>query len=196
MTAADDKVQETPRILPLAPEEMSSEEQALAARLRSVFGLSTDEIPKVMLTMIRHPVLYRAQMDYFAKRTESLISDARLREIAILRMSWLCRSAYLWGEHVKLGKKAGLSSDDIERITQGAAEPGWSVLEAALICAVDELREKATISDANWDILAAELSEAEIIELLILIGDHQEAASIYNALRLELIPGNPGLSAR
>lgn len=196
MKPASDDTQITPRILPLAPDEMSGEAKELASRLLSAFGLPMDEIPKVMATMIRHPVLYSAQLDYFTKRTGALISPARMREIAILRMSWLCQSPYLWGEHVKLGKQAGLTSEEIERITRGAAEAGWTELETALISAVDELREQANIGDANWEVLAANFSEAELIELLILIGDHQEAASIYNALRLELMPGNPGLAAR
>ncbi len=185
-----------PRIAPLAPEELSSEALVLAKRLQAAFGLKTVEIPKVMATMIRHPKLYGAQVDYFIRRSASLTGDARLRELAILRMSWLCQSPFLWGEHVKMAKQAGLTSEEIDRITRGADEEGWSALERALLGAVDELRGQATIGDENWAVLAREISEQELIELLILIGDHQEAASIYNALRIELIPGNPGLSAR
>lgn len=191
-----DRADPPPRILPLSPAELNDEALALATRLRSAFGHQTTEIPRVMATMLRHPVLYRAQVDYFVRRGEALVGDPRLREIAILRMSWLCRSGYLWGEHVKLGKKVGLTSGEIDRITRGAGEPGWTELEAALIAAVDELRASATIGDANWEVLAANISEQELIELLILVGDYQAAASLYNALRVELLAGSDGLAAR
>lgn len=200
MTQTDPNTREdterAPRILPLSPDELSPEALELATRLRSAFGHQTSEIPKVMATMLRHPVLYEAQVDYFVRRAGALIGDPRLREIALLRMSWLCQSGYLWGEHVAIGKTVGLTSEEIDRITRGAAEEGWTELEAALIAAVDEMRETATISDANWEILAANSSEQELIELLILIGDYQLASSLYNALRVELAEGNPGLSAR
>lgn len=186
----------TPRILPLSADELSDEALELATRLRAAFGHTTTEIPKVMATMLRHPALYQAQVDYFVRRAGALVGDARLREIALLRMSWLCQSGYLWGEHVQIGHDLGLTSEEIDRITRGAGEPGWTELEASLIAAVDELRETATISDANWEILAANLSEQELIELLILIGDYQLASSLYNAMRVELAEGNPGLSAR
>ena len=185
-----------PRIAPLAAADLDDEAVALATKLRAAFGLTTDAIPQVMATMIRHPALYRAQVDYFTRRAEVLVGDARLREIAILRMSWLCRSGYLWGEHVRLAKKVGLNTEDIERITRGGGDRGWTRLEAALIGAVDDLRRSATVGDADWAVLAAEISEKELIELLVVIGDHQEAASIYNALRVELLPGNRGLSER
>jgi alkylhydroperoxidase family enzyme len=40
--------------------------------------------------------------------------DPRLRELAILQVGWLARSAYEWSHHVKIGMEFGVSEADIE----------------------------------------------------------------------------------
>ena len=41
---------------------------------------------------------------------------ARLRELAILQVGWLARSAYEWSHHVKIGYDFGVTDADIARI--------------------------------------------------------------------------------
>ena len=40
--------------------------------------------------------------------------DPRLRELAILQVGWLARSAYEWSHHVKIGYDFGVTDADIE----------------------------------------------------------------------------------
>ena len=40
----------------------------------------------------------------------------REREMAILRVGWLCRSGYEFHQHTRIGKQAGLSDEEIERL--------------------------------------------------------------------------------
>ncbi len=50
--------------------------------------------------------------------------DPRLRELAILQVGWLARSAYEWSHHVKIGYEFGVSDADIEALaadTRGEA---------------------------------------------------------------------------
>ena len=79
---------------------------------------------------------------------------ARERELVILRIGWLCRSGYEWGQHVAIGKAAGLSDEEIARIPKGADAAGWSAADRALLRATDELHGDAFISDATWAELA------------------------------------------
>ena len=37
----------------------------------------------------------------------------------ILRIGWLCRSGYEWGQHVAIGRRAGLTDEEIARIPKG-----------------------------------------------------------------------------
>ena len=53
----------------------------------------------------------------------------RERELVILRIGWLCRSGYEWGQHVRIALGSGLSQAEIDRIPLGPDAPGWSELD-------------------------------------------------------------------
>ena len=105
----------------------------------------------VFTTMANHPDL-RAHWIRLSRRiscgaTRSILRD---REILILRIGWLCRAEYEWAQHVRLGKTAGLSDDDIRRIAEGPTAAGLTDHDRLLLQAVDELRDDAMIGDATW----------------------------------------------
>ncbi|MFV8817767.1 carboxymuconolactone decarboxylase family protein [Haliea sp. E17] len=185
-----------PRIAPLAEAELSAEALPLAARLRSLFGLETTELPDAVATMLRHPEIYRAQVDYITQRAKALTLEMRDLEVVILRTGWLCRSAYTWGEHVRFGRNAGLSAQEIEWLVQGSAAPGWNERDRALVRLAEELHADACVSDATWAVVAENFSDKQIIELLMMVGFYHEIAFLYNSMRVRLIPGNEGLAAR
>jgi alkylhydroperoxidase family enzyme len=149
-----------------------------------------------MRTMLRHPGLFARQAEIGVQLIGKGVLSARDRELAILRVGWLCQAPYEWGEHVIIAKKLGITSDEIEAITIGSGAPGWSEHEAAILRAVEELLADAMISDATWDVLAKRLDERQLIELPSLIGQYQAVAYYQNSLRLRLHGGNLGLRAR
>jgi 4-carboxymuconolactone decarboxylase len=48
----------------------------------------------------------------------------RDRELLILRIGWLCRSECEFGQSVVIGKQAGLSDEEIERVMRGPDAEG------------------------------------------------------------------------
>lgn len=185
-----------PRIPPLREEELSEDALSLATKLRSLFGLETTELPDSIATMLRHPEIYRAQVEYVVQRAKAMTLNPRDLELVILRTGWLCRSDYTWGEHVNFGKKAGLSSAEIEWLTEGSAATGWSDRDRALNRLAEELHEDACVSEGTWAVIAQNFTDKQIIELLMMVGFYHEIAFLYNSMRVPLIPGNKGLSAR
>lgn len=207
-----------PRLEPLKVEEMSDElldivrrmadvNAAIAARQRELLTdvLEGDPaaaetylatIPEIISTLLRHPKLFARLTDVGIELLGRGALDPRDRELAILRGAWLCQAPYEWGEHVLVGKSVGLTSEEIERVTEGSSAPGWTEHEAAILRAVEELRSTAQITDETWATLEKRLDERQLIELPILIGQYQLVAYYQNALRLRLHDGNEGLSAR
>lgn len=121
----------------------------------------------------------------------------RGRKLIILRTAWLCQSPLGWGKHVALSKEEGLlTSEEIERITQGSSAPGWSAHDRAILKAVEELHETSMIGDPSWAALSEALSEPQRIEMTMIIGHVQGGSYLTNALRTPLPAGNAGLSAR
>jgi alkylhydroperoxidase family enzyme len=153
-------------------------------------------LPEVVRTMVRHPELFARQLDVGLFLLSQGALERRDRELAILRIGWLCQAPYEWGEHVIVAKKLGIASEEIERITLGSQAPGWSEHERAILRATEELHADAMISDETWTSLLKTLDEKQLIELPILIGQYQTVAYYQNSLRLRLQGGNLGLKAR
>src|SRR5438477_1291181 len=141
---------ETPRIAPLAEDEQDDQARELLAGVAAP-GVAASNI---FATLVRHPGLFRKWMPFGGKLLAGKL-PARERELLILRTGWRCQSVYEWGQHVLIGRHAGLTDDEIERLKAGPDAPGWDSFDAALVRAADELHDDGCISDATWAILAA-----------------------------------------
>ena len=157
-------------------------------------GLS--RLPEIVLTMLHHADLFALHTDVGLQLLARGALSFRDRELAVLRIAWLCQAPYEWGEHVMVGKRFGLTGDDIARVIDGPDAEGLDEHESAILRAVDELHGNAMICDATWRTLAKRLDERQLIELPIVVGQYQTVAYYQNSLRLRLHTGNPGLKAR
>lgn len=186
-----------PRIEPLKPGEYGKEASEMLAALRkAISSTQSDEVPEFIATMLRHSALFRRQVDLSLQLYAGAL-PARESELAVLRTAWLCGAPYMWGQHVATAKRvAGLTSQDIERVTLGYSAPGWDEHESAILRAAEELHVDAMITDETWGVLARKLNDTQLIELPILIGHYRGVAYVQNSLRVRLMSDNPGLSAR
>lgn len=191
-----------PRLPPLDRQSVAAEVQAATAHLRGgVVGdapaMPLDAIPEIMFTMCRYPDLWQKIMDLSIQiQGPNSVLPLRDRKLLILRTGWLCQAPYEFGEHVNLAKRAGLTTQEIERIIVGSSAPEWNAHERALLRAVEELHEDAMIGDKTWAQLSQRLNEHQLVELTVLIGQFVATAYFQNSLRLRLERGNKGLAAR
>ena len=191
MTACQDG-EKPPRIAPLANLPENLRELALPPKGYGTPG----EVTVAYRILLNHPAVVRDLRpigEFFLRETLLAIRD---RELLILRVSWLCRSPYEWGEHVKIAKAQGVTVEEIAAITVGSADPIWSATDRALLRAVEEVREVSMISDETWDVLAQSYNSLQLIEIPVLIGQYQATAYWLNCLRIPLREGNVGLTAR
>lgn len=185
-----------PRIEPLAPEELSAEGMALILKIRASVGAGEmGFIPEYFRTMVKHPALFKCVLELGTAIFTGTIGG-RERELAVLRIGWLCRAPYEWGEHANISKRYGVTAEEVERVTLGSSAPGWSEHDAAILRGVEELLDDKMISDATWAILAGTWSEQQLIEFPTLVGAYVATAFTQNALRMRLAEDNPGLSYR
>jgi AhpD family alkylhydroperoxidase len=106
-------------------------------------------------------------------------------ELVILRVAHRTDCEYEWRHHERMGRRAGLSTEQIARVRDGAEAPGFSDRQQLLLRAVDELHDTHNISDQVWERLGAELSDVELIELCMLTGHYEMLAMTLNALRVQ-----------
>ena len=178
----------TPRIAPLPSAEQTDEARELLS------GVATSSVPgasNIFATLVRHPGLFRKWVPFGGKLLAGKI-PARERELLILRTGWRCSAEYEWGQHVVIGRAAGLTDDEIGRIKDGPDAPGWSETDATLLRAADELHDDSCITDATWDALAAHYDQRQLIELPMLVGHYHLVAYALNSLGVQREPGVPG----
>ena len=107
-----------PRIAPLGVEELD-ENQSDAMALVGDMGRTTN----IFTTLVRHPGLFRRWAPFGGKLLSGRL-PARDRELMILRVGWRCRAEYEWAQHVPIGRAAGLSDDEIERVKRRSGRRG------------------------------------------------------------------------
>ena len=137
----------------------------------------------------------RKYWEYTGHFVRNATIPARHRELLILRTAWLSRGDYIWGRHDVIGKEAGLTAEEIGRVTAGPDASGWDDFERALLRAVDELHASRFISETTWDALAARYTDGELREVVLIVGNYTQLAMFQNALGAQLPPGFEGLPA-
>lgn len=177
-----------PRLPPLEEKEWSAEQRELLAPMAR-----DGHVANVFKTLARHPKLLKRWLPFANHILFKSSLAPREREMLILRTAWRTRAHYEWGHHVEIGRRAGLSDAEIERIREGADAPGWTPAEAALLRAVDELHGEGRLSDATWATLAGRYETAQLMDLVFTVGNYTALAMALNSFGVTLEAGLGGL---
>jgi alkylhydroperoxidase family enzyme len=149
----------------------------------------------IFATMAHHPKLAKRYLVLGTGLLGKGQLPAREREIVILRVGADTGSVYEFGQHTRIGRDVGLTDDEIARLVEPDGGEGWTDDELALIRMTDELCADDVVSDATWTDLARRWSDAELVELLLLVGFYRMTAGFLNSARVELDDGVPGWPA-
>jgi len=150
------------------------------------------QVVNIFRVLMNNPKLTRA----WSRFAGYILSDqssvpARDREIMILRIGWLNQAPYEFEQHVRIGKAAGLSDDEIDRITKGP-KAGWDRHEAALLQAADDLRERSVVSDETWKQLSERYSIEQMMDAVFTIGQYNLVSWALNSFGVPLDDYLPG----
>jgi len=180
----------SPRIAPLSSADQDAQHTELLGAIATTTGPATN----IFRTLVRHPGLFRRWLPFGGKLLAGKLPP-RDRELAILRTGWRCGSQYEWGQHVLIGRAAGLTDEEIRRIQAGPDASGWAASDALVLRAVDELHDDNCIQDSTWNELAARYDDRQLIELVMLIGHYHMVAFTLNTLGVQREPGVPGFDS-
>jgi alkylhydroperoxidase family enzyme len=142
------------------------------------------EPPAVFLTLGRHRRLFWGWLLFAVALMPGGRLTRRDTELVILRVATLCASDYELAQHRRLGRKAGLSATEIDRVALGPEDPAWSTGERLLLQVTDELHATADLSDATWARLRAAYDDRRCIELVMLVGHYRMLATTLSTLRV------------
>ncbi len=108
-------------------------------------------------------------------------------ELVILRVSHRTGAEYEATHHRGIGRRAGLTEEEIEAVMEDDLSSGpWSERRRLLLTAVDELHDERTISEETFVGLRPELSDEDFVELCMLAGHYSMVAGLINSLGIQL----------
>ncbi|MCV7300704.1 carboxymuconolactone decarboxylase family protein [Mycobacterium barrassiae] len=186
---------------PLAAEEWGDDEYAAVGAL---FGIPGDDVPRagsgsardpvkfdILGVLARHPAMAREFLAYNAFLLQRGELPLRLRELAILRLAQTRRSAFFWGEHVRVATAGGLSEADITRLTQG--NDGFDGPDRLVLEATDELLADGRAAPQTWERLVDEFGTHQAMELIFVVGTYAMLAMACDTWALTPPPGSAKL---
>jgi 4-carboxymuconolactone decarboxylase len=153
------------------------------------------QVINLFKVLLNHPKLVRSWGRFGNYILMGSTLPAREREIAILRIGWLNQAQYEWEQHVLVGKRAGLTDAEIDRITQGPGA-GWNRHEAALIQAADDLFEKSVVADETWRTLSETYNTQQMMDVVFSIGQYNLVSWVLNTFGVPLDDFLPGVQKK
>ncbi len=151
-----------------------------------------DEILNIFKTLANHPDLMRRWLVFANHVLGKSTLAVRERELLILRIGYLCRSGYEWGQHVLIARAAGMSDAEIRSAKTGPDTPGLAELDRLLLQAADELHADAHVSDATWKGLEAHLSTQQLMDVVFTVGQYNLVSMALNSFGVQADDELPG----
>lgn len=114
--------------------------------------------------------------------------DPRLREMAILQVGYLTRSAYEYSHHIKIGRDFGVSNGDINAIAEETAgrETPLEPLAKAVLRAAREMTVDLAVSDQTFSVLRGHLDHERLSDLILTIAFYNGVVRLLGALQIDV----------
>lgn len=157
---------------------------AAAAFARAAGRVMGTRPPAVFTTLARTRRTFWAWLAYSGSLMPFGALPRTDTELVILRIAHRRGSAYEWAHHERLGRRVGLTRQQIAAVRDDDEPQPWTPRERALLSAVDELLSSRDLGDDAWAALRERCSERECVELLMLIAQYDGLATVLHTLRI------------
>ena len=112
--------------------------------------------------------------------------DPILREVAILRVGYLSKSAYEVFHHEGLGRQIGLTDAQIDAIRIGKPAPVLNPAQTAVMAFADDVILNVRAGDATLAAVRAHLSDQALVDLILVIGLYMTVSRLLETAGVEL----------
>ena len=174
-----------PRITPATRSQLGFVNSLIVGALGRATG---GPPPHIFTTLGRHRSLFRRWLWFAGGLMPGGTLPRADTELVILRVAHRTGCAYEWDHHERIGRAAGLTAEEIERVRSGPDAEGWTRRQTLLLRAADEIHDDGEIGDGLWPELAGEFDEERLIELCLLIGHYEMLAATLKSLRVQRDP--------
>lgn len=154
-----------------------------------IFDDLQEQLGKVLnpIKMLAHsPALLRDWWRMMMTLINDLKLDAKLREMALLRIFRLTGCEYCFAEHDRVARGVGVTDDQIAQIDDYESSDAFSELERLVLRYTDGITRDNSVDDAVFDSLREHLSDQEMVELTFCIGNWNGISRFIVPMGLEL----------
>jgi uncharacterized peroxidase-related enzyme len=143
------------------------------------------EVPNFLRTLAHYPEMAEAFLALNGTLPRTKL-DGKLRELAYIKTSELNGCAYCLHHHRILGRKTGLSEQQLNETALVDSSEVYNDLQRDVLRYAEEVTRNINVSDALVDRLKRHLSDRELVELSMTVGIANLTNRVTQTLRLEL----------
>jgi len=164
-----------------------AEDPALAELVARLSSGRRGKLLNLYRLLLHSPAIAGAWFELInAVRWKTQLSG-RLREIVIIRVALLNRSAYAIAQHVpKLAAAEGLTEAECEALRDWRPSSLFSEAERAALAYTDAMTQSVQVPDAVFAPLRDHFDNRAMIELSVLIGAYNMHTRVLQALDIDL----------
>jgi AhpD family alkylhydroperoxidase len=170
-----------PRIAPGGFKELGLINYGFSALAGRVVG---GKKPNIFTTLGRQRKLFRGWLYYSGKLMPGGRLPRRDSELIILTIATLRECEYERRHHLRIGRKAGVTAEQIEHLGD-VTWTGWTSRERSLVGAAVQFVSDKNVDDEAWASLRQHLDDAESIEFLLLCGQYDSLATVLLTLKVQ-----------
>jgi 4-carboxymuconolactone decarboxylase len=139
--------------------------------------------------LLHTPPLAACWLDLISTARFKTELDGRLREIVIVRVGYLNRTAYVVKQHVpELTAPEGLSQVECDALADWRKSRFFNGRERAALAYADAMTRDVAVSNGVFDALRPYFNERQIVELTVLIGTYNMHTRVFMALKIDPEP--------
>jgi alkylhydroperoxidase family enzyme len=112
--------------------------------------------------------------------------DPVLREVAILRVGYISKSAYEVFHHEGLGRQVGLSDAQIAAIKAGRPDPVLTEAQQAVMAFADDVILNVRAGDVTLAAVRKHLPDRAVVDLILVIGLYMTVSRLLETAGVEL----------
>ncbi len=159
-----------------------------AAQIKPVFeGMEKKigTVPNIFRALAHYPEMLEAFLSLNSTLPKTRL-DGKLRELAYIKTSELNGCAYCLHHHHAIGRKAGLSEQQIADTANYETSDAYSKLERDVIRYAEQVTRHITVNDSLASRLKQHLGDRELVELAMTVGIANLTNRVTGTLRMEL----------
>lgn len=136
-------------------------------------------------TLAHRPELWNHFWELTTYLLQRSVIDPALRELAILTVGWLAHSRYEFAHHAELGKRVGLTEQQIADLPRWASSPHFDERQRAVVRYAWQASERVHIADSVAEEVQEFLGHEEFLDLVATVAFYNMVVRMLEPLQIE-----------